>query len=112
MKSIIKAFGLTGLFLSVCLLALLAQSQAQLSEFEFARFVPGKTFAALSINMESVMQRMDKDDPLVRKFLNETKESSGMDFSQTTRVLILICGDVPDARSPVAVLIQHKKLRP
>ncbi len=83
---------------------------AQLSEFEATRFVPARTCAAMSVNMGAVMEKIDQQDPLVRKFLDAARESSGIEFARMSRLLVMMPvrndGD-SDLYMPVAILMQQ-----
>lgn len=66
---------------------------AQLSEFETTRFVPAETFIALSINMESILGKVDAGDPLIRKLLDSGTTSTGFNLGNLERLMFLVSAE-------------------
>ena len=63
--------------------------RGQLSEGEMTRFMPTETFLLVSINMETVMQGVDKDSDLLKKFRTREKFSP-TDFTEVSQYLMLV----------------------
>ncbi len=85
---------------------------AQLSEFETTRYVPAETIAAVTINMRTIIEQMNLEDPLVRKFLDVGEEKGGMDYSKLNRILVMFSPRDEEHTAfgpPAAMLIQFNE---
>ncbi len=100
---LLLAFGLT--------VAIHSATVAQQSEFQATRFVPVDTCAVISVNMKSILQKMDCDDPLVKKFLDSSEEATGMNFARIDRIITMVSSraskDPNDPGIPSATLTQY-----
>ncbi len=83
---------------------------AQLSEFDSTRFVAEDTYLAISINWRAMLERIDSDDPLVRKLLDSAEEDGGLPFGQLERIILMVSSRIDETSEfsppPVANLLQ------
>ena len=68
---------------------------AQSSETQHSEFVPAKTFSAISINLEKVVQSLPEDSTIITKY-RQRKSFSKLDFSEANRINVLLTSDTSD----------------
>lgn len=83
---------LAALLVGVCC-ALPIAANAQLSESEVTQYVPAEAFLVLSMNMETVMQKVDPDGKILKQY-RERDRFSSIDFTETSQYLMIVTGGV------------------
>ncbi len=85
----------TALFLLLATWLCSSSLNAQSSETQQSEFVSAKTFMAISINMEKVVQSLPEDSTIITKY-RQRKSFSKLDFSETNRINVFLTSDTSD----------------
>jgi len=102
---------LCGIVMMVLLTQSVSVSEAQMSESETTQYAPSGTFLFVSLNMERILEQIDLNQSVLKKF-RARKNFSSTDLTETQRVLMLLTesvADEPDEMDIPGVLIQRFK---